>query len=303
MSLSKEMTAEIAISKTWWDKQKDKISRAWYKFSGNKLSIIGLLIVILVIILAAFAPWLTPYPAHAGEFVDFASTMKPPSWDHWFGTDIVGRDILTRIIFAYRYSIILGIVVIVLSAPPGILAGLIAGYYKDTLVDTIIMRITDIFLSIPPLILALSITSILKPTMMNTMIAVTLMWWPWYARLIYGIASSLKNEFFVQAAEVTGASKVYILFREILPSCISSIFTKMTLDMGFVIIIGASLSFVGLGAQPPTPDLGTMVAEGAKYMPDQWWMTVFPALSIIFVVLGFNLLGDGLRDMLAIEEV
>jgi peptide/nickel transport system permease protein len=139
--------------------------------------------------------------------------------------------------------------------------------------------------------------------MMNAMIAVTLMWWRWYARLVYGIASSLQNEFFVQAAEVIGASKLHILFREILPNCISSIFTKMTLDMGFVIIMGASLSFVGLGAQPPTPDLGSMVADGAKYMPDQWWMTLFPALSIIFLVLGFNLFGDGLRDVLAIEEV
>lgn len=294
---------ETRVSGSWWYKQQDRLSRAWYKFSSNKLSIVGLSIVIMVIFLALFAPLVTPYPRHASDFVDFGNTMKPPSASHWFGTDIVGRDILTRIIFAFRYSLILGVVVIGLSAPPGILAGLVAGYYKGTIIDTIIMRITDIFLSIPPLILALSITSILKPTMMNTMMAVTLMWWPWYARLVYGIASSLQNEFFVQAAEVTGASKFYILFKEILPNCVSSIFTKMTLDMGFVIIIGSSLSFVGLGAQPPTPDLGTMVAEGAKYMPDQWWLTVFPALSIIFIVLGFNLLGDGLRDMLAIEEV
>jgi peptide/nickel transport system permease protein len=291
------------IESGFWEKQKDKFDQAWYKFTRNRLSIVGLVIVILVILMAIFAPYITPYPEHAAEFVDFGNTMKTPNSSYIFGTDIVGRDIFTRIIYAFRYSLIMGIVVIGLSAPPGVMAGLIAGYYKDTKIDTIIMRITDIFLAIPPLILALSITSILKPSMMNAMIAVTLMWWPWYARLVYGIASSLQNEFFVQAAEVIGASKLHILFREILPNCISSIFTKMTLDMGFVIIMGASLSFVGLGAQPPTPDLGSMVADGAKYMPDQWWMTLFPALSIIFLVLGFNLFGDGLRDVLAIEEV
>ena len=295
------MSNELAMG--IWERQKDKFKHIWYNFSRNKLSVIGLAIVILVILLALLAPYVTPYPEHAAEFVDFGNTMKMPNSSYIFGTDIVGRDIFTRIIFAFRYSLLMGIVVIGLAAPPGVLAGLVAGYYKGTKIDTVIMRITDVFLAIPPLILALAITSILKPSMLNAMIAVTLMWWPWYARLIYGIASSLQNEFFVQAAEVTGASTFHILFREILPNCVSSIFTKMTLDMGFVIIMGASLSFVGLGAQPPTPDLGSMVADGAKYMPDQWWMTLFPALAIIIVVLGFNLMGDGLRDVLAIEEV
>ncbi len=135
------------------------------------------------------------------------------------------------------------------------------------------------------------------------MMAVSLMWWPWYTRLVYGLSSSLRSEFFVQAAEVTGASRSHILFREILPNCVSSIFTKMSLDMGWVILIGSSLSFVGLGAQPPTPDLGTMVADGAKYLPDQWWVAIFPALAIMITVLGFNLLGDGFRDLFALEEV
>ncbi len=286
-----------------WDVRKDNLKRAWYKFSGSHLSIIGLGIVLLVILLAILAPYVTPYPEHKGAFVDFANAMKPPSSSHWLGTDNVGRDIFTRIIFAFRFSLIMGVVVIGLSAPPGIVAGLVAGYFRDTWVDTVIMRVTDVFLSVPPLILAMAITAVLPPNVFYSMIAVTLMWWPWYARLIYGIASSLQNEFFVQAAQVTGASRIHILFKEILPNCVSAIFTKMTLDLGFVIIIASSLSFVGLGAQPPTPDLGTMVADGAKYMPDQWWMTVCPALAIVVIVLGFNLLGDGLRDMLAVEEV
>jgi peptide/nickel transport system permease protein len=131
------------------------------------------------------------------------------------------------------------------------------------------------------------------------MLAITVMWWPWYTRLVYGLSSSIKNEYFIQAAEVTGASTISILFGEILPNCLSPIFTKMTLDVGWVILIGSTLSFVGLGAQPPTPDLGTMVSDGSKYIPSQWWISLFPALFIVLIILGFNLLGDGLRDMLA----
>jgi peptide/nickel transport system permease protein len=165
------------------------------------------------------------------------------------------------------------------------------------------MRITDIFLAIPSIVLALAICAMLEPTLFNSMMAVSVLWWPWYTRLAYGIASSLKNEYFVQAAELTGASTPHILFREILPNCISPIFTKMTLDVGWVILIGSTLSFVGLGAQEPIPALGTMVAAGTKYMPDYWWMTIFPAIAIAFTILGFNLLGDGLRDLLAVEEI
>jgi peptide/nickel transport system permease protein len=165
------------------------------------------------------------------------------------------------------------------------------------------MRITDIFLAVPPLILALAIASVLEPNLFHSMIAVSLMWWPWYTRLVYGLSSALRNEYFVSSAEVIGASTPHILLREILPNCLSPVLTKMSLDMGWVIIIGASLSFVGLGVQPPKPGLGTMVASGAKYLPDQWWISLFPALAIVVLVLGFNLLGDGLRDLFAAEEV
>jgi peptide/nickel transport system permease protein len=165
------------------------------------------------------------------------------------------------------------------------------------------MRITDIFLAIPSIVLALAICSLLEPNLFNSMMAVSVLWWPWYTRLAYGIASSLKNEYFVQAAELTGASTFHILFREILPNCVSPIFTKMTLDVGWVILIGSTLSFVGLGAQEPIPALGSMVAAGTKYMPDYWWMTIFPSIAIALTILGFNLLGDGLRDLLAVEEI
>jgi peptide/nickel transport system permease protein len=160
------------------------------------------------------------------------------------------------------------------------------------------MRLTDIFLAIPPLVLALSILGVMKPTLLNGMIAVTAMWWPWYTRLVYNITRGEKAEGYVLAAEVTGASRAHIMFREILPNCVPAIVTKMTLDAGFVILIASSLSFLGLGVQAPTPDLGSMVAEGARYLPDQWWLSVFPGLAILIAVFGFNLIGDGLRDIL-----
>jgi peptide/nickel transport system permease protein len=284
--------------------RRENLGRAWYKFSRNPLSIVGGATVLLVILLAIFAPYVTPYPDHATmPFTDFANASRPPSWEHLFGTDQIGRDIFSRSIFGYRFSLTMGLVVLGLVVPPGVLLGLVAGYYQGTLIDTIIMRITDIFLAVPPLILALAIASVLEPNLFHSMIAVSLMWWPWYTRLVYGLASTLRNEFFVTSAEVTGASTAHILFREILPNCLSPIFTKMSLDMGWVIIIGSALSFVGLGVQPPKPGLGTMVADGSRYLPDQWWISIFPALAIVVVVLGFNLLGDGLRDLFAAEEV
>jgi peptide/nickel transport system permease protein len=282
--------------------RQENLGRAWYKFSRNPLSIIGGTTVVVILFLAIFAPFVAPYPEHAKPFTDFANASQPPSWEHPFGTDEIGRDILSRVIFGFRFSLSMGAVVLSIVVPVGVLLGLVAGYYQGTWVDTTIMRITDIFLAVPPLILALAIASVLEPNLFHSMVAVTLMWWPWYTRLVYGLASAQRNEFYVSSAETTGASTPHILFREILPNMVSPIFTKMSLDMGWVIIIGSMLSFVGLGVQPPKPGLGTMVASGAKYLPDQWWIAIFPALGIVVVVLGFNLLGDGLRDLFAAEE-
>jgi peptide/nickel transport system permease protein len=284
-------------------KAMENLGRNWYKFSRNPMSIVGLFTVSLVVFLAVFAPWVAPHPEAAGKFVDFANASLSPCWRYPLGTDVIGRDILSRIFFGFRFSLTMGVVVLALVVPPGVTLGLIAGYNQGTWLDTVIMRITDIFLAVPPLILALAICSVLTPNLFNAMLAVSLMWWPWYTRLVYGLASTLRNEFFVNSAEALGASKAHIVFREILPNCISPIFTKMSLDMGWVILIGSSLSFVGLGVQPPKPGLGTMVADGTRYLPDQWWISVFPALAIVVIVLGFNLLGDGLRDMFAAEEV
>jgi peptide/nickel transport system permease protein len=297
------MSVQTATSVPPRGRARESLGRNWYKFSRNPISIVGLCTVLVVSFLAIFAPWVAPYPEHASAFVDFANASQSPSLQHPFGTDVVGRDILSRVFFGFRFSLMMGVIVLALVVPPGVILGLVAGYSQGSWVETIIMRITDIFLAVPPLILALAITSVLTPNLFNAMLAVSLMWWPWYTRLVYGLASTLRNEFFVSSAEALGASKTHILFREILPNCVSPIFTKMSLDMGWVILIGSALSFVGLGVQPPRPGLGTMVADGANYLPDQWWISVFPALAIVVVVLGFNLLGDGLRDMFAAEGV
>ncbi len=286
-----------------WGRRRDSLAKAWYKFSRNRLSIVGLAMVVLILSLAIFAPYVTPYPQHAGKYVDFKNRNLAPSHAHLMGTDVYGRDVLTRVIFALGNALEMAMGVLIVCVPIGMLTGMLAGYYVGTWVETVIMRITDVFISLPPLILALSVAAVLRPTLMNSMMAVTISWWPWYTRLTFSLASSLRNEYYVQAAELTGAGRLHILFREIMPNCASSIFTKMALDVGWVILVGAALSFVGLGEQPPRPALGTMVADGISRMPDQWWIAVFPALAIAIIVLGFNLFGDGIRDMLASEDV
>ena len=274
------------------------LGKNWYKFSRNKISVLGLIIVIAITILAIFAPWIAPYPEHAGPKVDFNNAHKPPSLNYLCGTDTIGRDIFSRIIFAFRGALIMAFIVQGIAVPIGTTLGLIAGYFKNSWIDIIIMRITDVFLSVPSLILALAIAAVLEPNLTNSMLAISITWWPWNTRLVYGMASSIKNEYFVIAADLMGASKIHILVREILPNCLSIIFTKMTMDVSGVILVGAALSFVGLGEQPPTPALGQMISDGAGFLPTFWWISVFPAIAILIIVLGFNLTGDGVRDML-----
>lgn len=275
--------------------------RALRIISSNPLSLTGLILVLLILAAAIFAPWIAPFPTHNGSVVDFAFANRAPSARNWMGTDLVGRDIFSRILYAYRISLSLGVVVLIIAVPVGTIVGLLAGYLGGW-IEAVLMRLVDVFLSIPPLVLAIAVLGVLEPTLTNAMIAVTVMWWPWYARLVYSIARSEREEGYVLAAEVIGASTAHIAIREILPNCLPAIITKMTLDMGFVIIIASSLSFLGLGVQPPTPDLGSMVAEGARYLPDSWWLTVFPGLAILLAVFGFNLFGDGLREILGVDE-
>jgi len=275
-------------------------SKAWAVYRSNPLSVAGLVIVGAIVFMSIFANYLTPYPEHVGAIGDFAAMNAGPSEAYRLGTDTMGRDLFTRIVYGYRLSLIMAIVVLAIATPIGVIVGLVAGY-KGGWTDYVLMRITDVFLAVPPLVLAMAIMGFLEPTLINGMLAITAMWWPWYARLIYNVTRAEAQEGYVLAANTVGASTGHILFREILPNCWPSILTKMTLDIGFVILMASSLSFLGLGVQPPTPDLGSMVADGAKYMPDAWWLTVWPALAILLVVLGFNLVGDGLREAFEAE--
>jgi len=293
-----EQKIETAAAARW-----DSVKRNWYKFSRNKISVVGLALVVLIVLAAIFERQLAPYPQHAGAFTNFAAAKLAPCKEYWLGTDQNGRDVLSRIIFSFRGALIMGVGVISIAAPVGVIMGLVAGYLKGRLISTVIMRVVDIFLSLPSLVLALAVGAMFSPTLFHSMMAITFSWWAWYARLVYGAASSVRGEYYIQSAELIGAGRIHILFREMLPNCASTILTKMTLDMGVAILMGAALSFVGLGEQPPNPALGTMISDGYKYLPDMWWLTVFPALAIMLIVLAFNLLGDGVGDMLGSKEV
>lgn len=274
--------------------------KSWRKMRRSPLSMFGLTIVSFVILLAIFAPWIAPYPEDVSGAIHFDRMLEPPSAEHWFGTDEVGRDIFTRVLYGARISLMLGFIVLGLSIAIGLPLGLIAGFWGGR-INTVIMRIADIFLSVPSLVLAFAVAALFQPTLTTIMVAISFSWWPWFTRLVQGEVLSLKNEQFVQASIGIGASKWRIAFKEILPNCISPIIVKSTLDMGFIILMGASLGFLGLGAEPPTPEWGTMIAEGRAYLPEAWWAATFPGLAILFAVIGFNLLGDGLRDVFDVQ--
>ncbi|MGI6090952.1 MAG: ABC transporter permease [Saccharofermentanales bacterium] len=281
--------------------RKESIVRNWYKFSAGGASVVGLIIVIVIIILAIFAPIIAPYPEDAGAVVKFSESKLPPSSKHLMGTDTMGRDVFSRLLFSLKGTLLMGVLVLAISVPIGFIVGVLAGYYRDTWIETVLMRIVDIFLSVPALVLALAIASIMEPNLRNSMIAITIMWWPWYARLTFGVVSSLRTENYITYAELTGAGLGHIIVKEFLPNTIDQILTKMTLDIGYVIIMGATLSFAGLGEQPPIPALGNMINDGVKFLPDMWWLTIFPAVTIILIVLGFNLVGDGVGNIFNVE--
>lgn len=280
------------------------LDRLVYRFRQNPMSVLGLAIILGLVLVAILAPWIAPYPADAGyqdqPAVHFDRKFESPSANYLFGTDQAGRDIFSRVIFGTRLSLSIGVVVLTLAMAIGIPVGLLAGYL-DGPMSALLMRITDVFLSIPPLVLALTVSVALEPNLTNAMIAISVVWWPWYARLVYGEVLSVKEEAFVEASRAIGASTPRIVFKEILPNVIAPITVKFSLDMGYAILVGASLGFLGLGAQPPTPEWGTMVSQGRIYMPTQWWFSTFPGLAIFLAVLGFNFLGDGLRDVLDVE--
>jgi peptide/nickel transport system permease protein len=273
---------------------------AWYRFTRNPTAIVGALMVISVVLVAVLAPLIVPFPEHTGAAVNFRVRHSPPDLTYWLGTDKVGRDILTRVIYGFRVSLLLVVGVLAVAVPLGAALGLAAGYFGGW-TERIITGLTNVMLAIPPLVMALAVGNVLEPNLVNAMIAITLLWWTWHARLVYRVSKSIAAEDFVEAARLAGASHWHVLTREILPNCISVISVKTTLDAAFVILFGATLSFLGLGVKPPTPDLGSMVADGRQFLPEMWWGVLAPGFAIFYATLGFNLLGDGLRDMFDVE--
>ena len=249
---------------------------------------------------ALFGEQLAPYPQDAGRVVDFQSQLKPPSLAHPMGTDDAGRDVLSRVLIGARISLLTGIVVVAVAMTIGVTVGLIAGYFGGAL-GIVIMRIADVFLAIPGIALALAITAALRPSLMTMMLAISLVWWPWFARLVQAEVLTVKNEAFVDASRTYGASTLHIILHDILPNVTSVIVVKATLDIGFAILLGAALGFLGVGVQPPTPEWGSMIATGRQYLPTVWWLSTFPGLAIFLAVLGFNLMGDALRDVLDVR--
>jgi peptide/nickel transport system permease protein len=262
----------------------------------DPLALTGTLIIILVLFMAVFAEQVAPYPEEGKGKTNAPNTLMAPSVDHLFGTDKLGRDILSRIIMGARSALIvpIGVVLfaVLLGAPLGALAG-----YKGGWLDEVIMRITDLFLAFPSLLLAMAIASALGRGLDKAAIALIVSWWPWYTRIARGVAVGLRERYFVEAAQAIGVSDAVIIFRHILPNTISPILVQATVDMGTVILAMGGLAFLGLGTQPPAPDWGLMVSEGRTYILEQWWIATFPGMAIFIVVLAFNLLGDTLRDI------
>jgi peptide/nickel transport system permease protein len=264
---------------------------------ANPLLVAGTVMSLAVVLVALFAPLLAPFPADAGSATHPFAVLHPPSATHWFGTDNVGRDILSRVIYGARVSPVIAIFVLAISCAIGIPLGAAAGYFGGWL-DEAIMRITDIFLAFPPLLLALALVAVLPPSLTSLIFAISVTWWPWYTRLIRGQAASVAGRPYVESCRALGIPAHRILLRHVLPNSITPLIVQVSLDFGGVILTTSALSFLGLGAQDPTPDWGLMVAEGQNYFTTAWWVVTFPGLAILLTAFAFTLLGDGLRDLL-----
>jgi peptide/nickel transport system permease protein len=288
---------------TWtqWKEERESQIRNFklilYTLSRSPLSVIGFFCVSVFLIIALIGPMIITYPGDIKGTIHMDQKLRPPSSNHPFGTDEVGRDIYSRVIMGTRLSFQIGLIIIFIAMGIGVPLGIIAGYIGGWL-NEIIMRVTDIFLSIPGLLLALAIVGALGPGIKNAMLALSIVWWPGYVRLVQGKTLSLREESYVEAAKSIGASKLRVIFSHILPNCTSPIIVKASMDMGMAILFAANLGFIGVGAQPPIPEWGAMISTGRNYLPDHWWMATFPGMAILITVLGFNLLGDGLRDVL-----
>ncbi|EST54857.1 cytochrome C550 [Brevibacillus panacihumi W25] len=266
----------------------------WYKIRRNPLTLLGLFLLLLILLLSIFAPLISPYEPTK---INIPERFAPPSADHWFGTDEVGRDIFTRILYGARLSLGVGVAVVVGAGVIGTIIGAVSGYFGGR-IDQLIMRLMDIILAFPALVLAMAIAATLGPNLQNAMLAIAIIKIPVYVRLARAETLALREKLFVKAAVTFGIPSWFIIVRHIIPNALSPVIIQVTLDIGDAILLVATLGFLGLGAQPPTPEWGAMISIGWKYLLDYWWYPTFPGLALFLASCGFNLIGDGIRDIL-----
>ncbi len=286
------LTSEVPVSRR--QAQLGQYYRQWRALKQNPLALIGLAIVLGLLLIAATAPWIAPYDPIAQNL---DQRLLAPSAKHWFGTDALGRDIFSRILYGTRLTLAIVLLVVISVGPVGLIMGTVSGYFGG-IVDTILMRVTDVFLAFPRLVLALAFVAVLGPGIENAVIAIACTAWPPYARVARAETMVIRNADYIAVVRLQGASQARIILKHVIPMCIPSVIVRTTLDMAGIILIAAGLGFLGLGAQPPLPEWGAMIASGREFIFDQWWVAAFPGIAICLVALGFNLLGDGLRDVL-----
>ncbi|UWU27974.1 ABC transporter permease [Rhizobium sp. WSM1274] len=272
----------------------------WRQFTANRLAVVGLLIIVALLFIAAFADALATHNPVVGDLRN-ARLLPPGTGEFWLGSDDQGRDIYSRLIYGSRLTLLVVALVAVISAPIGLIVGTVSGYAGGW-VDATLMRITDIFLAFPKLVLALAFVAALGPGIQNAIIAIAITSWPPYARIARAETLTVRRSDYISAVKLMGASPLRIVVRHVMPLCISSLIVRVTLDMAGIILTAAGLGFLGLGAQPPLPEWGAMIASGRRFILDQWWVAAMPGIAILIVSLGFNLLGDGLRDALDPKE-
>ena len=268
--------------------------RLWLGFRSNTLAVAGLIVAVVLILLSLGAPWLATHDPGAQAL---ANRLQPPSAAHWLGTDELGRDVYSRLLYGGRVTLGMVVAVVLLVAPLGLAVGCIAGYAGGVL-DRVLMRVTDVFLAFPRLILALAFVAAIRPGVSSAIFAIALTAWPPYARLARAETLTIRGTDFIAAVRLTGASAARIVLRHVAPLCLPSLVVRVTLDMSGIILTAASLGFLGMGAQPPSPEWGAMIAPARRFILDQWWVPTIPGIAIFLASLAFNLLGDGLRDVL-----
>jgi peptide/nickel transport system permease protein len=263
---------------------------------ADRAAALGALLILALVVAALLAPWLAPFPEDVYE-VHTARRLRPPDGTHWFGTDRLGGDLFSRILFGARITIAIAVIAVGSAVVIGVPLGLLAGWYRTTASD-LAMRVSDIFLAVPQMILAIAIAQTLGPSIENVILALAITYWPFWARLVYAETRSLKNEVFIESALALGCSPLRVMALHVLPNIASAIIVRTSIGMGATILTAAALGFLGLGAPPPTPEWGRTIAESRDYLPQAWWYATAPGVAIFLTVMGFNLLGDGLRDLL-----